>query len=82
MFPYKNNGEHSPAGLPRHPRRDVTYTALHCSLMENVDWDAYMYVPHLFIPSSPNLCGNHGYLGGGLGASLEPDNYRLLAIPQ
>ena len=55
---------------------------LHCFLMEKVHWNAYMYVPHLFILSSPNLRGNHSYVGGGLGASLEPDNYRLLAIPQ
>ena len=28
MFQYNNNGEFGPAGLPGHPRRDVTYAAL------------------------------------------------------
>ena len=31
-----SNGKFTPAGLPRHPRRDVTYTAIHCVLMGKV----------------------------------------------
>ena len=34
--PVYSNGKFDPAGLPRHPRRDITYTAFHCVLMGKV----------------------------------------------
>ena len=33
----ENSPQQAPASLPRHPRRDVTYTALHCVLMGNAN---------------------------------------------
>lgn len=32
VFLYNNNGEFGEAGIPRHPRCDVTYTGFHCVL--------------------------------------------------
>ena len=31
---HNDNGEFAPAGLPRHTRREVTFTAFYCVLME------------------------------------------------